>query len=583
MSEIPPIRRYHMKQLKRVLITTALLIFTFQLNAQLIGSELPNDEVKLYQKAEWNITLNASWKNPYASSEIALNMILVAPSGNTLTLPCYYESGLSDGESLWKARFAARETGVYSYHFELKVAEKPESLTPKADFTVLPSKKKGFLNPGDLWTLRYDNGEPFRGIGENICWESRDEDDSKYFKALHEDNRFNYNYMLKKLAANGGNFFRTWMIYWNLPIDWKTVNNNSRYQNTASPYNESGMKRLDELVELCDSLGIHMMLALESHVGFMGLGWEISSYNIANGGYAKTPYEFFTLPESKHQYKNKLRLMVARYGYSPAIGAWEFFNEVDNAMYNVGPEDQIPAEVVTDWHDEMSTYLKSIDPFGHIVTTSVSHRDIPGMNDLPDIDLNQRHIYKNTQAIPATLHEYSAKHNKPYVIGESGYEWDWSKNFNDFANEMDGDFKRALWYGLFSPTPVLPMSWWWEFFENRGMMSYFKQVSEINRSMLAAGDGQFESLDVKSIQDGVITYAVKCGKKSFIYLYNSNAISESIQLNGIGTLNTKNQMRCYDCETGKYSTLSFTVMPDNSIKTDQQKLKPLGDVIIFWE
>ena len=76
--------------------------------------------------------------------------------------------------------------------------------------------------------------------------------------------------MLKKLAANGGNFFRTWMIYWNLPVDWKTVNNNSRYQNTTSPYNESGMKRMDQLVQLCDSLGIHMMLALESHAGLHG-------------------------------------------------------------------------------------------------------------------------------------------------------------------------------------------------------------------------------------------------------------------------------------------------------------------------
>ena len=84
------------------------------------------------------------------------------------------------------------------------------------------------------------------------------------------------------------------------------------------------------------------------------------------------------------------------------------------------------------------------------------------------------------------------------MIGEAGYEWDWSKNFNDFAEDMDGDFKRALWLGMFSPTPVLPMSWWWEFFENRGMMSYFKPVSEMNRMMLEAGKGKFESFAVKT-------------------------------------------------------------------------------------
>lgn len=130
------------------------------------------------------------------------------------------------------------------------------------------SSAKGFLSPNSVWTFRYDNGELFRGIGENICWESRDSDDSKFFRALYEEKRFNYDFMVTKLAANCGDFFRTWIIYWNLPVDWKTVKNNSRYQNTTSPYNESGMKRMDQLVKLCDSLGIHMMLAFESHAGY---------------------------------------------------------------------------------------------------------------------------------------------------------------------------------------------------------------------------------------------------------------------------------------------------------------------------
>ncbi len=569
--------------MNRFIIAALLVVLSISLRAQIQKTELLQTKVNQYQKAEWKVVLKASWSNPYAFSEIALDMILTSPSGKQLALPCYFESGKSGDESIWKARFTSREAGVYSYHFELKENGKIVSASPKAEFIVNASKGKGFLNPNDFWTFRYDNSELFRGIGENICWESRDEDDSKYFKALHEDKRFNYDYMLKKLAANGGNFFRTWMIYWNLPVDWKTVINNSRYQNTTSPYNESGMKRMDQLVELCDSLGIHMMLALESHVGFMGDGWKLSSYNVANGGMAKTPLEFFTLPEARQQYKNKLRLMVARYSYSPSIGAWEFFNEIDNAMYNVKPEDQLPPSAITAWHDEMSAFLKSIDPFNHMVTTSVSHRDIDGMNDLKNIDINQRHIYKNTAGIPGTIREYTKKHNKPYIIGESGYEWDWSKNFNDFGDEMDGDFKRALWYGLFSPTPVLPMSWWWEFFENRGMMSYFKQVSEINRSMLEAGKGNFELFDVKAVQEGVQAYGVRCGKKNFIYLNNSTVTEESVRLTDIKMSKNKGNLTLFNTETGKYSTTKFEVMPDKSIKIDQLKLQPNGDVILSWE
>lgn len=569
--------------MNRFIIITLLFALTTGLQARITKTELLNTTVTQYQKAEWDVSLEATWNNPYAFAEIALDMILTSPSGKQLTLPCYYDSGKSGGKSVWKARFTPREAGVYKYHFQLKENGNITSASKDVTFKVISSKAKGFLNMNDFWTFRYDNGELFRGIGENICWESRDEDDSKYFEKLHEDKRFNYNYMLTKLAANGGNFFRTWMIYWNLPIDWKTVSNNSRYRNTTSPYNESGMKRMDQLVELCDSLGIHMMLALESHVGFMGEGWKMSSYNVANGGPAKTPYEFFTLPEAKQQYKNKLRLMIARYGYSPSIGAWEFFNEIDNAMYNVKPEDQLPPSIITAWHDEMSTFLKNSDPYKHIVTTSVSHRDIEGMNDLKNIDLNQRHIYKNTAGIPGTIREYTKKHSKPYVIGESGYEWDWSKNFNDFAAEMDGDFKRALWYGLFSPTPILPMSWWWEFFENRGMMSYFKKVSEISHSMFEAGKGKFESFDVKALQEGVQAYGVRCGKKNFLYLYNSTPTEESISLTEIKMSKNKGNMTLFNTETGKYSSAKFEVLPDKSIKIDQLKLQPKGDVILSWE
>jgi hypothetical protein len=572
-----------MTQLKLNIFASFLLVFTLNLQAQILKTECLTSKINQYQKAEWQIELKSDWANPYDFSEIALNMQIASPSGKKLSLPCFYESGKSGEKSVWKSRFAARETGVYSYQFELKEKGKVVSTNAKDEFKVNSSKAKGLLNPNDLWTFRYDNGELFRGIGENICWESRDEDDSKYFESLHEDKRFNYDFMLKKLAASDGNFFRVWMIYWNLPVDWKTVKNNSRYQNTNSPYNESGMKRTDWLVNLSDSLGIHMMLALESHVGFMGDGWNMSSYNANNGGSAKTPLEFFTLKEARTQYKNKLRLMVARYGYSPSIAAWEFFNEIDNAMYHGKPEDRIPDEIITDWHNEMSTFLKEVDPYRHMVTTSISHRDVAGMNDLKNIDINQKHIYKNTAGIPETIRSYTQKHNKPYVIGESGYEWDWSKNFNDFADEMDGDFKRGLWLGLFSPTPVLPMSWWWEFFEKRGMMSYFRQVSEMNKIMLEAGKGKFESFAVKTNLNGVQAYGVRCGKKSFVYLYNSGSATENIQISGIPESKTKGKMSLFDGETGKYSTVKFVELPDNSLKIDQIQLPAKGNAILIQD
>ena len=112
---------------------------------------------------------------------------------------------------------------------------------------------------------------------------------------------------------------------------------------------------------------------------------------------------------------------------------------------------------------------------------------------------------------------FVAKH----IIGEFGYEWDWSLNFDDFADGMDRDFRRGLWYGLFSPTPVTPMSWWWEYFENRNMMPYFRGVREISDRMLAAGNGAFE--EVRADCAPLEAMSVKCGGTIFVYLYNNSA------------------------------------------------------------
>jgi hypothetical protein len=560
---------------KRFLVP-AVAVFLFSnvaLFAQVLSLKQVNKKCFLYQKVEWQINVKGNWINPYNQDEVVVDMHFTTPSGKQLTLPCFYVSGNSGEASLWAARFAPTELGKYTYYCSYKNSKGLISQSKKLSFIANPSKDLGFLRMNTDWTFKTDNGALFRGIGENIGWESRDTDDSKYFKALHENPRFNYDFMLKKLAQNGGNFFRTWMIYWNLPVDWKQVQNNKRYVNSEKPFNPSGMERLDHVVQLFDSLGIYMMLALESHVGLMGTGWETSSYNVKNGGFAVTPTDFFTSPNARKQYKNKLRLMVARYGYSPSIGAWEFFNEVDNAMYQGKPEDYISHIVVSDWHREMSSYLKSIDPFNHIVTTSISHREIEGLNEIPTIDFNQKHIYCNTLAIPEVITTQKAKYNKPYVIGEAGYHWDWSIDFNKFGNEFDSHFKLGLWLGIFSPTPVLPMSWWWEFFEDRGMMSYFKHIKAINDIMLADSNGSFDLQDVQCVNPKIQCYLVKGKSKSFLLVVNTSAETQTSTIQFANASNLNKNGTEYDTKDGVFKTIQLSEVQNNKVSLEALTLE----------
>lgn len=505
-----------------------------------------------FARLDVDITLRASWQDPYRARDVAVDVVLLSPSGKRLRLPAFYVDGAPTEVSHWQARFTPREAGRYRYHVELSEAGQRQPDGAQGWFAVTPRAARGFLQADSHWTLRFDNGERFRGIGENFGWEHRDRDDSRFFGPLHENPRFNYEEMLPKLARQGANFIRTWMIYWNLPVDWRWVDNASRYRPGTGRFNESGIARMDRFIDTAERHGIYVMLTLDPHVALLGDGWDHSPYHRKNGGAAATVTEFFMSPQAREQYQDKLRFLVARWGYSPAIAAWEFFNEIDNVTY-ADPAARIPDEPVVDWHRDMARYLAGIDPFGHLITTSVSHRDLTGLNNIPEIAFNQRHVYKATASIPAVIRDYTQRHAKPYVIGESGFEWDWSLNFDAFADDMVYDFKRGLWYGLFSPTPILPLSWWWEYFDEKQATPYFGAVREIDALMRPAGRGSLASVPAVSGHPAVEALAVQAQGQRFVYLNNTDTAAQQARLQLSG-LTPGQALRVYDPETRRFRT-----------------------------
>ena len=488
--------------MKKIITAAFALLIAAGMSAQITSVTPSATKVKQYDAIFFEVALTGEWDNPYLQEEAALDMVLTAPSGKELVLPCFYKEGESGAESTWEARFTPQEKGKYTYFFRYTQDGQVASESAPATFKSRRSKLQGILHVRDNWTLVYDNGQPFRGVGINLCWESRTQDDSKFFSDLHEQHdRFNFDAMLPDFAKNGGNFTRMWICDWNFPIDRQTGFNNHRYEETTEYMNRSAVERLDHVVNLSDDLGIKIMLC-------MGQGNVVADQ------------AFFTCPDAKVRYRNYLRYIVARWGYSPAIAMWEFFNEIDNVQHNA-PDGVIPAEYIVAWHDEMSTYLAGLDPFQHIRTTSISHRDLEGLNDLANLDINQKHIYNATHVVPETIDAYIAKHNKPYIVGEVGYEWDWSKNFDDFADGMNMDFRRAFWYGLFSQTALTPMTWWWEWFDEHKMIPYMQNARLVSDMMLKAGKGDFQKF--QTVKNGKAeAYAVRCGKKTFVYVYNGN-------------------------------------------------------------
>ena len=322
-------------------------------------------------------------------------------------------------------------------------------------------------------------------------------------------------------------------------------------------YYEKSAQRLDEILKLAEERGIYIMLALDYHGIFKSYidrwasnaEWRTNPYNKANGGPCETPADFFTDPEAKQYYKNRLRYMVARWGHSPNLAIWEFWNEIDNAMewQNIPPED------IASWHDEMSTYLREIDPYKHIVSTSVANRMVPVLWRVKDIDFSQHHPYGPTEGIYKSILTYENTFNKPHVIGE--YAISWKPPGQDVTVELyEGEMHNGLWRGMFSPTPILPMTWWWEWHLHKNEYFHFKMAEAFVSLMLKDDDNMIEELPVKSNNSKLEIMGLRNGDEIFVWMLNKNKSTlNNISLIFTGMVDKNYLLKKYNTWTGEYS------------------------------
>ncbi|RYP46638.1 hypothetical protein DL768_007183 [Monosporascus sp. mg162] len=121
----------------------------------------------------------------------------------------------------------------------------------------------------------------------------------------------------------------------------------------------------DKVVNAATKVGIKLLVAFTNNWADYG-GMDVYTVNL--GG--KYHDDFYRLPRIKEAYKRYVKAVVTRYKDSPTIFAWELGNEprcgADGTRNLPRSEDCTP-ELLSSWVDEMSTYVKSLDPH-HLVT-----------------------------------------------------------------------------------------------------------------------------------------------------------------------------------------------------------------------
>jgi hypothetical protein len=376
----------------------------------------------------------------------------------------------------WRVRFAPDKIGTWNVEIKIYVGTNVIGSSGLFSFNVITSSEKGIVKLASHGQSLYfsETNEPFISVGDNMGWTKEqgwnhdclskncnggvtsgtiNQDDHR----IRPDAYLELEKYIDDLKAGGGNSTRLLMIPWGFDIEYEKLCNYST--------RNIEMWELDQYINYIEHNGIYLMLSqhqLEFNVASplyandpnewggapsINQQWDWHPYrdqmsdnpfnhHTSNGSGLSDcpdkefkgidnlvrPQHFFKDQTARKFYKNKLRYIESRWGYSPSIYMYEFMQEIDgvqgnseNVTANSGHSPNIAppywAEVdnnvslntdVVSWCDAMGDYMKNT-LHSHMLT-SASYLTF-GMWGLP-AGVNKGSLFASQNIDVAQGHSY---------------------------------------------------------------------------------------------------------------------------------------------------------------------------------
>ena len=454
-----------------------------------------SNKVGRYQKFELNFDLNRTFKNPFDPDEIDVQCVFVGPSGAPMNMFGYFthnfirrrkadetEEVFPVGKSYWQVRFAPLEVGEYSYQLTAKAGEDIYETTT-GTFVSVASDAKGFIgwDKNDPNYFAWSNGDLHYPIGQTLRspWDRREAYDYG-FNVKEGLGTYAYDMYYEKMAECGQNFMRFWMAAWWTALEWSPGYRRD-YPGLAR-YNLLNAWRQDYMLTQAQDYDFAFKACLQNHGQFQRRSvdheFHDNPYNVNRGGFLHNPDEYFTDEQAKRLFKQRLRYIVARWSWMSHLQTWELWNEVDLVTgYN--------SSNVRDWHREMAQYLKSIDPYKHIISTHYTRRDRDAnVWALKEMEFTNNNGYSQ-DVVEATIKTWKAKsaHKKPCMMNEYGV--------GDSEEELEQNFHAGMWATYSTPFCQLGIFWWWHVLHQRDWYFHYRSLVDFH------GDTDFRGMKLQ--------------------------------------------------------------------------------------
>jgi hypothetical protein len=436
-------------------------------------------EAAQYERIEVTLPSPATYANPFDPAEVEVTGEFVTPSGRTLRVPGFYYQGYvrsqtaegeealtPEGAGVFRVRFAWGEIGRYRYRVTLRDRAGLRG-AGAGEFHVRSGQSKGFIRRSAAAPLyfQYDSGASCFPIGENIQMPRR-------------GGSYDYDLWAGHLADHGGSYFRFWVGGLNNPLLLEHVPASPDDGAGLGRYDQRSAWRIDHIMELSGARGMLAQMCIDSFdsVQVKGDGpwawWERNPYNAANGGPAATPLDMFRSAEAKRLFQQRLRYILARWGYSTSVFAWEFWNEWDQTT---GYDSATMAE----WHQEMTHYLRDLDPWQHLITTSFGNTTgDPAVDGLMETEFVQSHEYGAPDiagAVSSVCLAKADRYGKPHLFAELGADTAGRLERNPVI--LGSVLHDGLWAAMLSRGAGTAMVWWWDSVERNDLYDAFSAAA----------------------------------------------------------------------------------------------------------